>query len=213
MNYDVNDLYERFPELNSLRVEIDSAFSMLKRVFEYGGTLYVCGNGGSAADAEHVVGELMKGFLLPRRMSDDVTNRLSQMYDAEGLDMVENLQGGLPAVSLTGHPALSTAFANDVAPSMIFAQQLSVLAKPGDALLAFSTSGDSSNVVKALMMGKAMGISSLAMTGRGGGRCARIADLSICVPEDETYKIQELHLPVYHALCAMLEEEFYGGGR
>lgn len=207
----MNTLFERFPELEVLRCEVHSAFETLKRMFNTGNTLFVCGNGGSAADAEHVVGELMKGFLLPRLLNSDMRETLSEMYGDAGLSIAENLQEGFPAVSLTGHPALSTAFANDVAPELVFAQQLYVLAKRGDALLVFSTSGNSKNVVKVLMMAKAMGVSTIAMTGRSGGECAKLADITIRVPEDETYKVQELHLPIYHALCAMLEEEFYGG--
>ena len=210
MGYVVKTLFERFPELLVVEDEVDSAFQTLKNVFRAGGTLFVCGNGGSAADAEHVVGELMKGFLLPRRIKSETRNALFEMYGDAGLAIADNLQEGLPAVSLTGHPALSTAFANDVAPELIFAQQLYGLAKRDDALLAFSTSGNSENVVKALMMAKVIGVSTIAMLGRNGGECAKFADTVICVPEDETYKVQELHLPVYHALCAMLEEEFYG---
>jgi D-sedoheptulose 7-phosphate isomerase len=208
---DEDVLFDRFPELTVVGDDFQSAFQLLKEMFSRGGTLYVCGNGGSAADAEHIVGELMKGFLLGRPLRNPVRDALGSLFGAAGVEMSENLQEGLPAVSLTGHPSLSTAFANDVAPELIFAQQLYALAKPGDALLAISTSGNSGNVVRALMMAKAMGVASLALTGRSGGKCAELADVAIRVPEDETYKIQELHLPIYHALCAMLEEDFYGG--
>ena len=211
MGYSVDTLYDRFPDLKILKEDVESAFITLKRVFSDGGTLFVCGNGGSAADAEHVVGELMKGFLLPRRVYSSMSETLSGMYGDAGCEIAANLQEGLPAVSLTAHPALSTAFANDMAPELIFAQQLYALAKRGDALLAFSTSGNSENIIKTLMIAKAIGVSTIAMTGRGGGECAKLADITIRVPEDETYKVQESHLPIYHALCAMLEEEFYGG--
>ena len=211
MGYEKNILFDRFPELAPVEDDFLAAFQLLKETFDNGGTLFVCGNGGSAADAEHIVGELMKGFLLPRPVKNSIRESLAQSFGDEGSEMAANLQEGLPAVSLTGHPALSTAFANDNAPELVFAQQLYGLAREGDALLAISTSGTSKNIMKALMIAKTMGVSTISLAGADGRECAKLADVSIRAPEDETYKIQELHLPIYHALCALLEEEFYGG--
>lgn len=210
MGYEMKVLYERFPALEPIAADVAAAYNLIKRSFETSGTLFVCGNGGSAADAEHVVGELMKGFLLARPIRGATRSALNDLYGRDGESMAEHLQEGLPAVSLTGHPALSTAFANDQDPELVFAQQLYALANPGDALLVFSTSGNSGNVVKALMLAKVLKVVTIAMTGSDGGKCAELADTAVRVPETETYKVQELHLPIYHALCAALEEDFYG---
>lgn len=203
------ELIRRHEALYTVKDAICQAFGMLKGCFSQGGTLFVCGNGGSAADAEHIVGELMKGFLLPRRQRGAMHDQLKALFGEEGRKIGAALQGGLRAVSLNGHPALASAFANDVDADLVFAQQLSVLAKPGDVLLGLSTSGNSRNVVKALRVAKAMGVMSIAMTGEKGGESANLADCAIKVPETETFLVQELHLPVYHALCAMLEEHFF----
>ena len=209
-SYSVSDLFERYPELKVSETSILDAFHLLKSIYSNNGTLFVCGNGGSAADAEHMVGELMKGFLLPRPVPSDLKHKLVEEYGEVGEVFADNLQGGLPAVSLNGHPSLSSAFGNDVDFEMTFAQQLYVLGTRGDVLIGFTTSGNSKNVLNAFRIARIMGIKTIAFTGSDGGACADLVDCSINVPERETYKIQELHLPVYHALCAMLEEEFYG---
>ncbi len=207
------DLFGRFPALAPVEESFDSAFELLSFAVDGGGTIFTCGNGGSAADAEHIVGELMKGFLLKRPLSEEHSNALLDACGRdEGKRLASALQGGIKAVSLVGHPSLATAFANDVDPSMVFAQQLHVLGTPGDALIAISTSGNSKNVLNALKVSKARGIASVALTGARSGECARWADTIIAVPEPETHRAQELHLPIYHALCAMLEEKFHGVG-
>jgi len=207
----IDELIERFPELENCRDSIVSAFEIIKNTFSNDGTLFACGNGGSAADAEHIVGELMKGFLLPRKSDSSICSKLQEKYGDAGLDISENLQEGLSAISLNGHPSLATAFGNDVDFEMIFAQQVYVLGRQGDLLLGLTTSGNSTNVLNAFKVARASGMQTVAMTGENGGECSSLVDCCIKVPETETYKIQELHLPVYHALCAMLEEHFYGG--
>jgi len=207
------ELFERFPALRAVETSLARAFDALRSTVATGGTIFTCGNGGSAADAEHIVGELMKGFLSNRSLSrEEISVFESVLGPDDAKHFAASLQSGIKAVSLTGHPSLSTAFANDADPTMVFAQQLYALSEKGDALIAISTSGNSRNVLNALKVAKAKGVVGVALTGKGGGKCAEIADIVIAVPESETYKVQELHLPVYHTLCAMLEEEFYGGG-
>ena len=206
-------LLDRFPELAPIEKPFDDAFELLRSTIEGGGTIFTCGNGGSAADAEHIVGELMKGFLLERPLTQKHSEALAEACGQSEAEKLANaLQEGIKAVSLVGHPSLATAFANDVDPTMVFAQQLHVLGEPGDALIAITTSGNSKNVINALKVAKARGVASVALTGEGGGLCAHWADVLLAVPESETHKAQESHLPIYHALCAMLEEKFHGAG-
>ncbi|MBQ7499040.1 MAG: SIS domain-containing protein, partial [Selenomonas sp.] len=174
--------------------------------------LIACGNGGSASDAEHVVGELMKGFLLPRKLDKQMEQRFREVCPDSADYFMENLQGALPALSMVNQVALNTAFANDQAPDLSFAQQLLGMGDEGDVLLAISTSGNSTNVIYALDMARAKGVKSIALTGKSGGKikAKNMADITICVPEDETFKIQEYHLPVYHMLCIAAENEFFG---
>ncbi len=210
MTYQSGELFERFPELKEAEASIICAYNMIKAAFSRDCTLFACGNGGSGADAEHMVGELMKGFLLPRTIVPSSRLKLEEMYGDEGLEFAGNLQEGFRAISLNGHPSLATAFGNDVDFEMVFAQQLYALGREGDVLVGFSTSGNSVNVVNALKVASAIGIKTIAFTGEPGGNCSSVVDCCIKVPETETYKIQELHLPVYHAVCALLEDEFYG---
>jgi D-sedoheptulose 7-phosphate isomerase len=170
----------------------------------------ICGNGGSAADSEHIVGELMKGFKLKRPIPQTARAALARLFPEKGADLADHLQGALPAISLTGHPALSSAFANDVRADMVYAQQVYGYGRPGDMLIALSTSGNSTNILNAAKIAKAFGMAVLGMTGQGGGKLSELSDVCIRVPAEETYRVQELKLPVYHALCAMLEEEFFG---
>jgi D-sedoheptulose 7-phosphate isomerase len=206
----LDDLIERYGALDACREAIAAAFEMMRACYARQRKLLVCGNGGSAADAEHVVGELMKEFLLKRRMPADEARRLIESVPKVGNDLAAGLQRALPAISLVSQSALLTAFANDVNTDMAFAQQVYGYGKPGDVLLAISTSGNSDNICNAAYVAKAVGVESVALTGGDGGRLRAICDVSICVPQQQTYRIQELHQPVYHALCAMLEEEFFG---
>lgn len=181
--------------------------------FYGGGKLITCGNGGSAADAMHIVGELMKSFLLPRKIeasNPEFVKKAQELFPADVEFFKANLQGALPAVSLVGETSLLTAFANDVSPNLIFAQQLFGLGRRGDVLLAISTSGNSDNVLFAVEVARIMGIKIVAMTGRRGGRLRHLSDVSICVPADSSYTIQEFHLPIYHMICLAAENEFFG---
>lgn len=196
------ELYERYPQLKGCEVEIKKAFDVLLASYRADGKVLVCGNGGSAADAEHIVGELLKKFKKHR----DVEAALAAKLPA---DLVAKLEGSLPAVSLVSMSGILTAFANDVAWETAFAQQVLGLGRSGDVLIALSTSGNSANCVNAARVARAKGMKVISMTGAGGGKLGEIADAAIRVPENETYRIQELHLPVYHALCAALEDVLF----
>lgn len=205
MDY-LNDLIGRYPSLASCRDDIKNAFECLVETYRQGGKLLVAGNGGSAADAEHIVGELMKSVNKPRPVDAVYAESLKSVDPEMGEALAETLQGALPAIALSSHPSLNTAFANDCDPEMIFAQQVYGYGRKGDVLLAISTSGGSRNVLYAAVAAKAKGLKVIALTGRSGGRLASLSDISIKVPETETYKVQEFHLPVYHCLCLMLED-------
>lgn len=196
------ELYERYPQLKGCEVEIKKAFDVLLASYRADGKVLVCGNGGSASDAEHIVGELLKKFKKHR----DVEAALAAKLPA---DLVAKLEGSLPAVSLVSMSGILTAFANDVAWETAFAQQVLGLGRSGDVLIALSTSGNSANCVNAARVARAKGMKVISMTGAGGGKLGEIADAAIRVPENETYRIQELHLPVYHALCAALEDVLF----
>lgn len=185
-----------------------NAFEIIRSTYEHGGTLYVCGNGGSASDSEHIVGELLKSFKKHRSIDKYTTNALLA-FGEEGKFLLSHLEGSLPTVSLISQTGVLSAFANDRTWDTAIAQQLYGLGKEGDCLLALSTSGNSKNCVYAALLAKARGIKTVAFAGATGGRLKGLCDECICVPEQETYKIQELHLPIYHCLCAMLEEEFF----
>ena len=203
-------LVERYPVLAPLKGDIYTAYTMLRDCYEAGGKLLLAGNGGSCADAEHIVGELMKGFKLPRKLRPEMCEQLTEADPERGPVLAACLQQGLPAIALSSHQALNTAFMNDVDGNLMFAQQLGVLGCPGDVFLAISTSGNSKNVYDACVMAKAKGMKIIALSGKTGGRLKNMADLSLIMPSDETYMIQELHLPGYHCLCLMLEEHFFG---
>ena len=206
----VGDLISRYPALEVCREDLLAALEAICESYHGGHKLMACGNGGSASDAEHIVGELMKGFLLPRKLGDDMRRRLEAACPEAAEYLMENLQGALPAVSLVNQVALNTAFANDQAPDLSFAQQVLGMGEAGDVLVAISTSGNSANVVYAVHMAKAKGLKTIALTGESGGRLKDLADICIRVPERETYRIQEYHLPVYHMLCIGAENEFFG---
>jgi D-sedoheptulose 7-phosphate isomerase len=198
----IDELYVRYPQLEGCRGEIEKAFDILLACYRAGGKALVCGNGGSASDSEHIVGELMKKF----RRHRDIDAALAAKLPPE---LAAKLEGALPAVSLVSMSGILTAFANDVAWETAFAQQVVGLGRPGDVLIALSTSGNSANCVNAALVAKAKGMKVVSLTGAGGGKLGAVADASLAVPETETYKIQELHLPIYHALCAALEETLF----
>ena len=196
------ELYERYPQLKGREGEISKAFDLLLSCYRNGGKVLTCGNGGSAADAEHIVGELLKKFRKHRDIDSSVAEKLPP-------ELVAKLEGALPAVSLVSMSGILTAFANDVAWETAFAQQVYGLGKPGDVLIALSTSGNSENCINAALVAKAKGLKVISMTGADGGKLDDLADAAIKVPEVETYKVQELHLPIYHALCAAIEEGLF----
>ena len=198
----IADLLARHPALAVCRNDIDAACGLLLAAYRAGGKVLVCGNGGSAADAEHIVGELMKKFRKHRPIPKEVESKLRP-------EIASKLEGALPAISLVSMSGITTAFANDVAWETAFAQQVLGLARPGDVLIALSTSGNSANCVAAAEVMKAMGGTAIAFTGARESKLSGICDVSVRVPETETYKVQELHLPVYHALCAAIEEEMF----
>ena len=205
----LEELMRRYPVLQAVREDILAAYEALRNCYEKGGKLLIAGNGGSAADSEHIVGELMKGFVKRRPVPPVFAAALRQADPQRGDALAEKLQGGLAAIALTGHTGLSTAFLNDVDGDMVYAQQLYGYGKTGDAFLGISTSGNAKNVMYAVTAAKAAGITAIGLTGKDGGALKKACDICIVVPEQETFKIQELHLPVYHALCLMLEEYFY----
>lgn len=196
-----NCLFERYPSLEVVRSELKEAYELLVKSFEQGGKLLTCGNGGSASDSDHIVGELMKGFYKLRPLKGEEKEKMG--------DFGGRLQGALPAIALTMHPALSTAYLNDVDSEMVFAQQVYGYGRKGDVLIALSTSGNSKNVVNAVRVAGAKGMRTIALTGRDGGVLKELCDVTLIVPSQVTANIQELHLPVYHTLCAMLEEHFF----
>lgn len=205
----MDELFARYSQLAPCRNDFEKAYECLKNTYRVGGKLLVAGNGGSAADSEHIVGELMKSFLFNRKINADFEKRLIKQFGADGALLAEQLEGTLSAIPLTSMPALTSAFANDVDAAVSFAQMLYGYANKEDVFMGISTSGNSKNIIYALMVAKAKGIRSIALTGGNGGKCQDLADIVICVPESETFKIQELHLPVYHALCSMLEADFF----
>ena len=202
-------LVERYPSLESARNDIVAAYLLLEESYENGGKLLVAGNGGSAADAEHIVGELMKGFKLPRKPKADFAEKLVEENQEFGSVLAENLQGALPAIALDGHPALSTAYMNDCEPLLCFAQQVNGYGKSGDVFLGISTSGNSKNVLFAATTAHAKGLKVIRLTGAKDSKLKDMSDVCIKAPQTETYMIQELHLPIYHCLCLMLEDKFF----
>lgn len=208
MDY-ISQLIQRYPVLAKNEQEIRMFCDTLIKCYESDGKLLICGNGGSCADAEHIAGELMKGFLKKRPLSDErKAEMISAVPELENLGL-EKLQQGLPVFTLNSGAALTTAFANDCDPELIYAQQVLAMGKEGDVFLGISTSGNAKNVYSAAAVAKSLGIKTAALSGRDGGKLRSVCDISIVVNEDETFKIQELHLPVYHAICATVEEHFF----
>lgn len=207
----INLLVERYPALDSIKEDIIAAYLLLEQSYKNGGKVLVAGNGGSAADAEHIVGELMKGFKMSRKLETDFAKKLVAENQEFGTVLAENLQGALPAIALDGHLALSTAYMNDCEPLLCFAQQVNGYGKAGDVFLGISTSGNSKNVLYAATTARAKNMKVIGLTGAKDNKLMDISDVCIKVPQTETYMIQELHLPVYHCLCLMLEDKFFNG--
>ena len=210
MEEQLNLLIERYPKLAVCKEDIKNAYDLLEAAYSNGRKLLVCGNGGSASDSEHIVGELMKEFKLKRKVYSDQAAALKEIDPELGQVLADNLQGALPAICLTGHSSLTTAFMNDANADLVFAQQVNGYGKAGDVFLGISTSGNSKNVLYAAVNAKAKGLKVIGLTGAKESKLMKYADVCIRVPETETYKIQEFHLPVYHCLCLMLEEKFFG---
>lgn len=210
MEEQLNLLVERYPKLAVCKEDIKKAYELLETAYRNGRKLLVCGNGGSASDSEHIVGELMKEFKLKRKVYGDQATALKEIDSELGQVLADNLQGALPAICLTGHSFLTTAFMNDANADLVFAQQVNGYGKVGDVFWGISTSGNSRNVLFAAVNAKAKGLKVIGLTGAKENKLMKYSDVCIRVPETETYKIQELHLPVYHSLCLMLEEQFFG---
>lgn len=207
-HYDINDLISRYPDLTECKESIIQAFEILKDCFKSGHKLLIAGNGGSCSDSEHIVGELMKGFKDNRKLSNDEAKKFIEIDPISGKELANKLQWGFPCISLTNHQSLNTAFTNDVENGglLTYAQQLNVLGNSGDVFLALSTSGNSKNIIYASIVAKAKGLKVIGMTGQNGGKLNDYSDAIIKVPTNETFMVQEFHLPIYHCLCLMLEE-------
>lgn len=206
----MEQLLKRYPALSVCAEQIMRAYSILEETYLNGGTVFTCGNGGSQSDADHIVGELSKGFLLKRSLPCEVVQQISSALGEDASDLCSRLQMGLRAMNLSSQPALSTAYANDVDPLMSLAQELFVMGRTGDSVIGLSTSGNAQNILNAFKVAGGLGIKRILFTGSGHGKCEMYADCVINVPECETYKVQELHLPIYHTICIMLEDRFHG---
>ena len=202
-------LIMRYPHLECCKGNIIIAFEFIRDCYKNGGKLLVCGNGGSAADAEHIVGVLMQGFKKARHLASIEVEKLVEIDSLMGRTLADNLQGALPAIALDGHPALTTAYMNDCEPIICFAQQVYGYGCKNDVLFAISTSGNSRNVLYAVVAAKAKGMVVIGLTGENDSKLSAMSDVCIRVPSTETYQIQELHLPIYHCLCLMLEDYFF----
>lgn len=208
MDY-IAELIERYPCLSVCEKDIRNAADKIIASYKKGGKLMVAGNGGSAADSDHITGELLKSFVKKRTPEASFIEKLKKIDADTGAYLADKLQGSLPAIALTNNSALMTASLNDVDGNVMFAQQLNGFGQKGDIFLGISTSGNSADIVYATVVAKAKGLVTVALTGRDGGKLKNLADISIVVPQKETFKIQELHLPVYHALCLTIEEYFW----
>ena len=206
----LTELMQRYPQLEGCKASIEAAMELLRNMYRGGGKLLACGNGGSCADCEHIVGELMKSFLIMRPMNDDVKANLDKLFPEDADKFYNCKQRGIPAISLPSQVAVLGAYVNDVDPEFMYAQLVQGYGRGSDVVLCISTSGNSKNVVRAAQMAKALGLKTLALTGAKDSKLSMLCDVTVRVPETETFKIQELHLPVYHYLCAQLEEELFG---
>lgn len=205
----IEQLISKYPELSTCAADIQAAFAVLRDSYRRGGKVLTCGNGGSASDAEHIVGELMKGYLLKRPVPEKLRTKLESDNQENGEYLAGHLQGALPSISLVSQTSLLSAISNDTAADMVFAQQVYGYGREGDTLIGLSTSGNSRNVIHAMQVAYSLGIHTLALTGPTGGKLKSVSEVCICVPGESTPAIQERHLPIYHVLCAMLEEEFF----
>ena len=205
----IDELVERYPALECCRESVRQASEILIDSYTHGGKLLIAGNGGSAADAEHIVGEMMKSFRIQKTLPEGYADALYAADPEMGSVLRSHLQGALPAIALAGHISLSTAYMNDCEPLLCFAQQVNGYGRPGDVLLGISTSGNSRNVLYAAVAARARGMKVIGLTGEKGGRLERYSDVCIKAPAAETYKIQELHLPIYHCICQVVEKHFY----
>ena len=205
----IKQLIATYPDLESSTQDIEAAFQALQTCYQNGGKVLTCGNGGSAADSEHIVGELMKGYLLKRPLSEEMRAKLISTSPEDGDYLARNLQGAMPAISLVSQTSLLSAIANDTAADMVYAQQVYAYGHRGDALIGLSTSGNSRNVILAMQVARALGLHTVGLAGSTGGKLKSVCDVCICVPAENTPNIQERHLPIFHVLCAMLEEEFF----
>jgi len=205
----INQLIFSYPGLDVCRADIEAAFNVLRDCYRRGGKVLTCGNGGSASDAEHIVGELMKGYLLKRPVPEEMRTKLTDTSPEDGDYLANHLQGGLPAFSLVSQTSLLSAIANDTAADMVYAQQVYGYGREGDVLIGISTSGNSANVIRAMQVARTLGLHIIGLTGRTGGKLKPLCDVCIRVPANDTTLIQERHLPIFHVLCAMLEEEFF----
>jgi len=205
----LSELLKRYPQLEICKHTLTEAVSAIIDCYKNDGKILLCGNGGSCADCDHIVGELMKGFLKKRPLSTEQKAQMTNLSPLLDEETLSKLQGGLPAISLPSLTALNSAFCNDVDPELIYAQSVMAMGKTGDVLIAMSTSGNAKNVFAAAKVAKGLGLTVIGLTGKGGGNLSEISDICIRVPETETFKVQELHLPVYHYLCAATEEEFF----
>ena len=203
-------LLQRYPSLEAIKEDIINGYLIMEECYENGGKLLVAGNGGSAADSEHIAGELMKRFTIQRPVSKEFAEKLVAIDAVRGAELAKNLECSLMAIPLVAHEALTTAYINDVDGLGVFAQQLFGYGKPGDVFLGISTSGNSKNVMNATVVARALGVKVIGLTGAKGGELANVSDVVVKVPETETYMIQELHLPIYHCWCLMLEDKFFG---
>lgn len=210
LNKHIDSLVSRYPALEGCKADIIEAYLAMEACYSHDGKMLIAGNGGSAADAEHMAGELMKRFKNPRPVEKEFADRLIEIDFARGTELAKNLERGLMAIPLVAHEALTTAYINDVDAQGVFAQQLLGFGRKGDIFLGISTSGNSKNVLSATVVARALGIPVIGLTGASGGELATVADVCVKVPETETYIIQELHLPIYHCWCLMLEDHFFG---
>lgn len=209
LNY-IDLLFKRYPPLKACEEYIINAYFLLEECYKKDHKLLIAGNGGSAADSEHIAGELMKSFKKPRQVSNEFAEKLKKIDHVYGPRLARNLECGLMAIPLVAHEALTTAYINDVDGLGVFAQQLFGFGRAGDVLLAISTSGNSKNIILATIVARALDIKVIGLTGADGGELAKVSDVTIKVPETETYLVQELMLPIYHCLCLMLENRFFG---
>lgn len=203
-------LMKRYPVLEACKEEIIGGYELMETCYKNGGKLLIAGNGGSAADSEHIAGELMKRFKTPRSIPEDLKKKLIEVDSIRGENLAKNLERPLMAIPLVAHEALTTAYINDVDGLGVFAQQLYGFGREGDVFLGITTSGNSQNVMSATVVARALGIKVLGLTGENGGELSQVANVCVKVPETETYMVQELHLPVYHCWCLMLEDKFFG---